>query len=78
MKTSLLSHLLIISIDTIPIETQKAGQMTVTIQSILDADNRISPYKIETALLSSDRLNQKLPFLEFHHWLLIVEKLLLT
>ena len=36
--------------------------MTVTIQSILDADNRISPYKIETALLSSDRLNQKLPF----------------
>ena len=36
--------------------------MTVTIQSILDAETRISPYKIETALLSSDRLNQKLPF----------------
>ena len=36
--------------------------MTVTIQSILDAENRIIPYKIETPLLSSDRLNQKLPF----------------
>ena len=36
--------------------------MTVTIQSILDAENRISPYKVETALLNSDRLNQKLPF----------------
>ena len=61
-KTSLLSHLLIISISTSKQHSEKAAKMTVTIQSILDAENRISPYKVETALLSSDRLNQKLPF----------------
>ena len=36
--------------------------MTLSFQSILDAETRISPHKIITPLLSSDRLNQKLPF----------------
>ena len=36
--------------------------MNLSFQSILDAESRISPYKIITPLLSSDRLNQKLPF----------------
>ena len=36
--------------------------MTISFQSILDAETRIGPYKIVTPLLTSDRLNQKLPF----------------
>ena len=36
--------------------------MTISFQLILDAETRISPYKITTPLLTSDRLNQKLPF----------------
>jgi len=36
--------------------------MTVTHNAIVEAEARISAYKIETPLLSSDRLNQKLPF----------------
>ena len=36
--------------------------MTISFQSILDAETRIGPYKIITPLLTSDRLNQKLPF----------------
>ena len=36
--------------------------MSLSYQSILDAETRISPHKIITPLLTSDRLNQKLPF----------------
>ena len=36
--------------------------MTLSFQSILDAEARITSHKIITPLLSSDRLNQKLPF----------------
>lgn len=36
--------------------------MTVTYQAIFEAEARISPFKTETPLLFSDRLNQKLPF----------------
>ena len=32
--------------------------MTISFQSILDAETRIGPYKIVTPLLTSDRLNQ--------------------
>lgn len=36
--------------------------MDLTFQSILNAETRISPHKIITPLLTSDRLNQQLPF----------------
>lgn len=36
--------------------------MNLSFQSILNAETRISPHKIITPLLTSDRLNQKLPF----------------
>ena len=36
--------------------------MTLSYQSILNAETRIRPHKVITPLLSSDRLNQKLPF----------------